>query len=86
MGTRDLVIHLLAHCGPPFSGCGRLFSGWERLDDLPSHLHHYINRRVGVKLPHFSYYCTIVLLKNLTIAEAYSSYSQSEHRLVLASS
>jgi hypothetical protein len=27
-----------------------------------------------------------VLLENLAIAEAYSSYSQSEHRLVLASS
>jgi hypothetical protein len=50
-GTRDLVIRLLAHYGPPFSGCGRLFSGCERLDDLPSHLQHYINRRVGVKLP-----------------------------------
>jgi hypothetical protein len=51
-GTRGLVIRLLAHYGPPFSGCGRLFSGCERLDDLPSHLQHYINRRVGVKLPH----------------------------------
>jgi hypothetical protein len=50
-GTRDLVIHLLAHCGPPFSGCGRLFNGCGRLDDSPSHLRHYINRRVGVKLP-----------------------------------
>jgi hypothetical protein len=50
MGTRDLVICLLTHYGPPFSGCGRLFSGCERLDDLPSHLQHYINRRVGVKL------------------------------------
>jgi hypothetical protein len=50
-GTRDLVIHLLAHCGPPFSGCMRLFSRCERLDDSPSHLQHYINRRVGVKLP-----------------------------------
>jgi hypothetical protein len=45
------VIQLLAHCGPPFSGCGRLFSVCERLDDLPSHLQHYINRRVVVKLP-----------------------------------
>jgi hypothetical protein len=27
-------------------------SGYERLDDSPSHLQHYINRRVGVKLPH----------------------------------
>jgi hypothetical protein len=51
MGTRGLVIRLLAHYGPPFSGCGRLFSGCERLDDLPSYLQHYINRRVGVKLP-----------------------------------
>jgi hypothetical protein len=49
--TRALVIHLLAHDGPPFSGCGRLFSGCERLDDSSSHLQHYINRRVGVKLP-----------------------------------
>jgi hypothetical protein len=50
-GTSDLVTHLLAHCGPPFSGCGRLFSVCERLDDSPPHLQHYINRRVGVKLP-----------------------------------
>jgi hypothetical protein len=50
-GTHDLVIHLLVHCGPPFSGCERLFSGCERLDDSPSHLQHYINRRVDVKLP-----------------------------------
>jgi hypothetical protein len=50
-GTRDLVIHLLGHYGPPFSGCERLFGGCERLDDSPSHLQHYINRRVGVKLP-----------------------------------
>jgi hypothetical protein len=49
--TRDLVIHLLAHCGPSFSWCGRLFSGCGRPDDSPSHLQHYINRRVGVKLP-----------------------------------
>jgi hypothetical protein len=50
-GTRDLMIHLLGHYGPPFSGCGRLFGGCERLDDSPSHLQHYINRQVGVKLP-----------------------------------
>src|SRR5688500_3942043 len=43
-GTRDLVIQLLGHYGPPFSEC-------ERLDDSPSHLQRYINRRVGVKLP-----------------------------------
>jgi hypothetical protein len=50
-GTCDLVIHPLAPYGPPFSGCGRLFSGYKRLDDLPSYLQHYINRQVGVKLP-----------------------------------
>jgi hypothetical protein len=50
-GTCDLVIHLLTHYGPPFSGCGRLFSVCERLGDSPSHLQYYINRRVGVKLP-----------------------------------
>ena len=50
-GTRDLVIHLPGHYGPPFSGYEWLFSGCERLDDSPSHLQHYINRRVGVKLP-----------------------------------
>ena len=50
-GMRDVVIRLLAHYGPPFSGCGRLFSGCERLDDSPSHLQHYINKRVDVKLP-----------------------------------
>jgi hypothetical protein len=52
MGTRDLMIHLLTHCGPPFSGYGRLFNGCEQLDDSPSYLQHYINRQVGVKLPH----------------------------------
>jgi hypothetical protein len=51
MGMHDLVIHLLAHCGLLFSGCRQLFSGCERLDDSPSHLQHYTNRRVGVKLP-----------------------------------
>jgi hypothetical protein len=50
-GTLDLMIRLLAQYGPPFSGCGRLFSGCDRLVDLPSHLQHYIYRRVGVKLP-----------------------------------
>jgi hypothetical protein len=59
MCTRDLVIHLLGHYGPPFSGCGRLFSGCERLDDSSSHLQHYINKRVGVKFPPhlLSLYC-----------------------------
>jgi hypothetical protein len=52
-GTRDLVTQLLAHFGPPFSECGRLLSVCERLDDLPSHMQHYINRLVVVKLPQY---------------------------------
>jgi hypothetical protein len=79
-GTRDLVIHPLGHYGPPFCGCKRLFSGCERLDDSPSHLQHYINKRVGVKLPQH------LLPKNLTTAKACSPYSQSKHRFALASS
>jgi hypothetical protein len=58
-GTHDLVI-LLAPCGPPFSECERLFGGCRWLDNSPSHLQHYINIRVGVKLPQhslLSYYC-----------------------------
>jgi hypothetical protein len=53
-GTHDLVILLLAPCGPPFSERERLFGGCKWLDDSPSHLQHYINRRVGVKLPQHS--------------------------------
>jgi hypothetical protein len=59
-GTHNLVILLLAPCGPPFSECERLFGGCRWLDDLPSHLQHYINKRVGVKLPQhllLSYCC-----------------------------
>jgi hypothetical protein len=52
-GTHDLVI-LLTPCGPPFSECERLFGGCRWLDDSHSHLQHYINRRVGVKLPQYS--------------------------------
>jgi hypothetical protein len=86
MGTRDLVIQLLGHYGPPFSGCGRLLGGCERLDDSPSHLQHYINKRVGVKLPQHYCYCSVVLPKKMTTAKAYSPYSQSKHRFTLASS
>jgi hypothetical protein len=45
--SRREVAHHTAGSGPPFSGCGRL-------GDSPSHLQHYINRRVGVKLPQHS--------------------------------
>jgi hypothetical protein len=33
---------------------GDCLSGAENLNDSPSHLRHYINRRVGVKLPQHS--------------------------------
>jgi hypothetical protein len=56
--------------GPPFSGCGRLFVRCEDFDDLPPHLQHYINRRVGVKLPQHSLLLHCFAAKNLTIAEA----------------
>jgi hypothetical protein len=36
-----------APSGPPFSGCGRFGASH-------SHLHHYINRRVGAELPQHS--------------------------------
>jgi hypothetical protein len=68
--TRVLAIHLLRLCGPPFRGCGRLFVRCGRLDDLPSHLRHYINRRVGVKLPQHSLLLHCFAAKNLTIVEA----------------
>jgi hypothetical protein len=49
-----MQIHLLGFCGPPFSGCERLFVQCKRLDDSSSYLQNYINRRVGVKLPQHS--------------------------------
>jgi hypothetical protein len=51
-------------------GAGRLFVRCGRLDDLPSHLRHYINRRVGVKLPQHSLLLHCFAAKKLTIAEA----------------
>jgi hypothetical protein len=82
-GTRVLAIHLLRFCGPPFSGCKRLFVRCGRLDDSPSHLRHYINRRVGVKLPQHSLLLHCFAAKNLTIAEACSSHSTEVPLLVL---
>jgi hypothetical protein len=51
-------------------GAGGCLSGVEDFDDLPSHLQHYINRRVGVKLPHHSLLLHYFAAKNLTKAEA----------------
>jgi hypothetical protein len=42
----------------------------EDLDDSPSHLRHYINRRVGVKLPQHSLLLRCFAAKILTKAEA----------------
>jgi hypothetical protein len=82
-GTRVLAIHLLGFCGPSFSECGRLLVRCGRLDDSPSHLRHYINRRVGVKLPQHSLLLHYFAAKNLTIAEACSSHSTEAPLLVL---
>jgi hypothetical protein len=54
---------------------GGCFSGAEDLDDSPSHLRHYINRRVSVKSPQHSLLLYCCAAKNLTIAEAWSSCS-----------
>jgi hypothetical protein len=45
-------------------------SGAEDLDDSPSHLRHYINRRAGVKLPQHSLLLHYFAAKILTKAEA----------------
>jgi hypothetical protein len=48
---------------------GGYLSNAEDLDDSPSHLRHYINRRVGVKLPQHSLLLHCFAAKKLTIAE-----------------
>jgi hypothetical protein len=48
------------------------------LDDLPSHLWHYINRRVGVKLPQHSLLLHCFAAKILTKAEACLLHPQSK--------
>jgi hypothetical protein len=57
----------VAHRSVSVGGC---LPGAEDLDDSPSHLRHYINRRVGVKLPQHSLLLHCFAAKNLTIAEA----------------
>jgi hypothetical protein len=49
-----MQVHCSDFCGPPFSGCEQLFAWCKNPDDSPSYLQHYINRRVGVKLPQHS--------------------------------
>jgi hypothetical protein len=57
----------VAHRSVSAGGC---LSGTEDLDDSPSHLWHYINRRIGVKLPQHSLLLRCFAAKILTKAEA----------------
>jgi hypothetical protein len=61
-------------------GC---LSGAEDLDDSPSHLRHYINRRVGVKLPQHSLLLHCFAAKILTKVEACSLFSQPKLFILL---
>jgi hypothetical protein len=49
---------------------GGCLSGAKDLDDSPSHLRHYINRRVGMNLPQHSLLLHCFAAKILTKAEA----------------
>jgi hypothetical protein len=64
------------------SAGGRL-SGAEDLDDSPSHLRHYINRRVGVKLPQHSLLLHCFAAKILAKAEACSLLRRSKLFILL---
>jgi hypothetical protein len=55
---------------------GGCLSGAEVLDDSPSHLQHYINRRVGVKLPQNSLLLRCFAAKILTKVEACLAHPQ----------
>jgi hypothetical protein len=59
----DPVAHRSVSAGDCLFGAGDL-------DNLPSHLRHYINRRVGVKLPHHPLLLHCFAAKNLAIAKA----------------
>jgi hypothetical protein len=59
----NLVAHRSVSAGDCLFGAGDL-------DDSPSHLWHYINRRVGVKLPQHSLLLHSFAAKILVIAEA----------------
>ena len=70
-----MQVHYFGFCGPPCSGCEQLFAWCKNPDDSPSYLQHYINRRVGVKLPQHSLLLHCFAAKNLTIAEAWLLHS-----------
>jgi hypothetical protein len=60
-------LNLVAHCSASAGDC---LLGAGDLDDSPSPLQHYINRRVGVKLPQHSLLLHCFAAKILAIAEA----------------
>jgi hypothetical protein len=70
------VAHHLVNAGDCLFGAGDLV-------DSPSHLRHYINRRVGVKLPQHSLLLHCFAAKFLVIAEAESSCSDETSLVIL---
>jgi hypothetical protein len=70
----------MAHRSVSAGGC---LSGAEDLDDSPSHLQHYINIRVGVKLPQYSLLLHCFAAKILTKAEACSLLPQPKLFILL---
>jgi hypothetical protein len=75
------VAHHAAGSGPPISGCEWLFGGCRRLGDSPSHLQHYINRRVGVKLPHHSLPLHCCVVEKFNHSRSFSTAFSSEPSL-----
>jgi hypothetical protein len=70
----------MAHRSVSAGGC---LSGAEDLDDSPSHLWHYINRRVGMKLPQHLLLLHCFAAKILTKAEACSLFPQPKLFILL---
>jgi hypothetical protein len=64
-------------------GAGGCATRCGKLDDLRSHLRHYINKRVGVKLPQHSLLLHCFAAKNLTIAEACLLHHQRKPFILL---
>jgi hypothetical protein len=74
--SSDPVAHRSVSAGGCLSGAGDL-------DGSPSHLRHYINRRVGVKLPQHSLLLHCFAAKKLTKAEACSLLPQPKLFILL---
>jgi hypothetical protein len=56
-----------------------------QLGDSPSHLQHYINRRVGVKLPQHSLPLHCCAIEKFNDSRSFLLHSQAKHHLDLAS-